>query len=133
MNDAIATAGELPELPSDWVPEGTRMLVIGRYRDGKHEVMMPGYSIASQGSSREEAIEDAFGLLELYFRACAADGEHFKDARRPMPLTWTAPRFALALLSTLVRAFISRLRRPRDGASGAVRRLEYPGVHAVAH
>lgn len=110
----------LPELPKDWLPDGSAISAIGKHHldDEVWEFAFPEYAIVGRGQTQRHAIRQALELLDDYFRLCAAEGIRFEDARRPMPTGWLVREYGALAVDQMMR----RLRR----TSARVRFLRVP-------
>jgi hypothetical protein len=104
------------ELPGGWLPEAAVIFAfVCEPEDGENwEVLLAEYTIAGRGESFHEALDEAFELLEDYWRMCASEGLSFDEARRPIRRTWFAGLLARAAAgATRDRLRDHARRRPR--------------------
>jgi hypothetical protein len=83
-------------LPEDWLPENSSFTLVARRdpKSGLWEAILPSFSIAGQGESLDDAIENAVDLLRDYLALSARDGLSYWDARRPLPVRARLPIYA---------------------------------------
>lgn len=98
-------------LPEGWVPEGTGVWVVARLRSGdtQWEALVPEFAIAGMGASSQDAIANAFQLLDDYLVLCAEEGKSFADAYRPVGTKWKLD----ILVEAIAAALTKKRRRPR--------------------
>ena len=106
----MATAEETKrlEIPAGWAPESTCITVVAIY-DFQHqrwEAFTPAFSVAGQGDTVDEAVEQTLTLLRRYLALCARDGMTFEEARRRIDWRW-----ALAAFRAATRAWLHDRRR----------------------
>lgn len=96
------------EIPAGWVPDGTYITVVAifDFQRQRWEAFTPAFSVAGEGDSVDEAVEQTMSLLRNYFALCARDGMTFEDTHRRMGWRW-----ALAALRAAARAWLHDRRR----------------------
>jgi hypothetical protein len=83
-------------LPEDWLPETAGFALAARRNPESDlwEAVIPAFSIAGQGESLDDAIENAVDLLFDYLALSARDGLSYWEARRPLPIRAKLPIYA---------------------------------------
>jgi hypothetical protein len=106
----MMAANETTELqiPRGWIPAGTCIDIVAIYDfdRGRWEAFTPAFSVAGEGESVEDAVDQMMTLLLGYFEACARDGMTFEQAHRAMGWRWAA-----AAVRAAARAWLHHRRR----------------------